>query len=152
EPKNARYVMELSYTLTNLAALELVRLKPDTTRLLQLIQAGVQYNQMALVLDPGNAEYRDALPNNLAWQADAWLEKCELEQAMELRQQAVRLMQELLAEAPDSRQNQTELALKLTGLAGVQQLLGLNQEASGLFEQIEDIFSRLRLAEPDDTE
>jgi tetratricopeptide (TPR) repeat protein len=152
EPNNARYVMELSYTLTNLGALELIRIRPNTTRMLQLIQAGVQYNQMALVLDPGNAEYRDALPNNLAWQADAWLEQCELGQALEIREQAVRLRQELLAEDPDSRRNRTELAMKLTGLAGVQQLLGQNSEASRNFEDIVNTFRMLNVAEPDDSE
>ncbi|MDZ4731541.1 MAG: toll/interleukin-1 receptor domain-containing protein [Xanthomonadales bacterium] len=152
EPNNARYVMELSYTLTNLGALELGRLNPDTARLLQLVQAGVQYNQMALVLDPGNAEYRDALPNNLAWQADAWLEKCELGQALDIRQQAVKLRRELLAEDPASRRNKTELAMKLTGLAGVKEQIGLDKEASDIFAQIDDIFSAVHRAEPEDTE
>jgi tetratricopeptide (TPR) repeat protein len=152
EPNNARYVMELSYTLTNLGALDLVRIRPNTIRLLQLIQAGVQYNQMAVVLDPGNAEFRDALPNNLAWQADAWLEKCELGQAQEIRQQAVKLRRELLAEDPHSQRNQTELAKKLTGLAGVQQLLGLNQEAGKSFAEIDRIFRQVHQAEPDNSE
>jgi tetratricopeptide (TPR) repeat protein len=152
EPSNARYVMELSYTLTNLGALELVRIRPNATRLLQLIQVGVQYNQMALVLDPGNAEFRDALPNNLAWQADAWLEKCELEQALEIRQQAVRLRRELLAEDAGSPHNQSELAAKLTGLAGVQQMLGLDQQASNAFEEIQGILGSLHEAAPDDSQ
>lgn len=152
EPNNARYVMELSYTLTNLGALELGRLNPNTTRLLQLVQAGVQYNQMALVLDPGNTEYRNALPNNLAWQADAWLEKCELGQAHDIRQQAVRLRQELLAEDPHSRQNKFELAMKLTGLAGVKEQIGLNEEASALFEQIDEILNAIHQSKPDNSE
>ncbi|HKX54816.1 MAG TPA: hypothetical protein VJN01_01890, partial [Xanthomonadales bacterium] len=152
EPRNARYVMELSYTLTNFGAFGLVRIRPDSARVLQLIQAGVQYNQMALVLDPGNAEYRDALPNNLAWQADAWLEQCELGQAQEIRQQAVRLRRELLAENPGSRRNKTELAMKLTGLAGVRQMTGLNQEASQAFEEIDRILREVHQAEPDDSE
>jgi tetratricopeptide (TPR) repeat protein len=152
EPNNARYVMELSYTLTNLGALELIRIRPNTTRLLQLIQVGVQYNQMALVLDPGNAEYRDALPNNLAWQADAWLEKCELGQAHEIRQQAVKLRRALLQEDPQSRRNKTELAAKLTGLAGTQQLLGQNQAANAVFEEIDRIFREVHQADPNDSE
>ncbi len=152
EPNNARYVMELSYTLTNLGALELIRIRPNTTRLLQLIQVGVQYNQMALVLDPGNAEYRDALPNNLAWQADAWLEKCELAEAHEIRLQAVKLRRELLDENPRSRRNQTELAMKLTGLASTQELLGQDQAANATFEEIDRILAGAHEAEPDDPE
>jgi len=151
-PKNAGYVMELSYTLINLGALDMVRIRPNTTRLLQLMQAGVQYNQMALVLDPGNAVYRDALPNNLAWQADAWLEKCELDQALEIRQQAVELRRELLAEDPRSRRNNTELAMKLTGLASVQQMIGMNREASANFEEIDRILREAHLSEPNDSE
>ena len=151
EPNNARYVMELAYTLSNLGTLDLSRIRPDTTRLLQLVQAGVQYNQMALVLDPGNAEYRDALPNHLAWQADAWLETCDLSQALEIRQQAVKLRREILAEDPGLRWNNTELAWKLTGLAGVQQQLGLNREASRTFEEIAAIYQHEYEAEPDDS-
>lgn len=149
EPNNARYVMELAYTLSNIGALDLSRVRPDTTRLLQLVQAGVQYNQMALVLDPGNAEYRDALPNHLAWLADAWLESCDLSQALEIRQQAVKLRREILAEDPGLRWNNTELAWKLTGLAGVQQQLGLNQEASRTFEEIAAIYRHEYKAEQD---
>ena len=61
DPKNAEMIMELSYSLINLGGLEAGRQNPDTDKTLELMQSAVQYNQMALVLDPENAVYRQEL-------------------------------------------------------------------------------------------
>jgi len=149
EPKNPRYVMELSYTLSNLGALEHIVPVPDTDRALQLLQASVQYNQMALVLDPDNAEYRETLPTGLAWLADTWLMKCSLGEALQIRQQTVDLRRELVVESAGDPDMFLRLAFTLSGLAGVQAQIGLNDEAIASFGETIEILESLHRAEPD---
>ncbi len=148
EPENPRYVMELSYTLMNLGALEQQRPVPDRSKSLELLRAAVEFNQMALVLDPGNAEYSDSLINELEWLADAWMEGCDLGHGHEVRRQTVKLRREALAEQPHDATRQKDLALALTGLATVQRQIGLNQAAVASFEDAIGILKGLQRAEP----
>lgn len=148
EPNNPRYVMELSYSLMNLGALEQQRPAPDASKSLALVQTAVQYNQMALVLDPGNAEYLNSLMNNLAWLADAWVGKCALGKALEARQKAVELGREALSHNPKDAYQRGLLALYLGGLAGVQQDIGLNGPAGAILSEARELLRQLHLAEP----
>ncbi|MGD8347524.1 MAG: toll/interleukin-1 receptor domain-containing protein [Lysobacterales bacterium] len=149
DPKNPKYVMELSYTLSNLAALEHIVPVPDSDRALALMQASVQYNQMALVLEPDNAEYREQLPTGLAWLADTWLMKCSLGEALETRQQTVDQQRELVSASPGDAEVVLRLAFALTGLAGVQAQIGLDNEASASYGEAIDILRSLHQAEPE---
>lgn len=148
EPNNPRYVMELAYSLMNLGALEQQRPTPDASRSLALVQTSVQYNQMALVLDPGNPEYLNSLMNNLAWLADAWIGKCSLGKALEARQKAVDLGREALSQDPKNAYQLETLALYLGGLAGVQQDIGLADSAEASYREAGEILHSLHLAEP----
>ena len=152
EPNNPRYVMELSYTLMNLGALEHERAVPDIDRSLELLQAALQYNQMALVLDPRNPEYTDSLPTQLAWLADAWVQKCSLGNALEARQESVELRRELVKENPGDPDYLQTLAFSLSGLAFVQIAIGLGEEAVRSFEESTGIMRRIHEAEPDNQE
>jgi len=152
EPNNAVYVMELSYTLMNLGALEQSRPRPDASRSLELIQASLQYNQMALVLDPENDVYRRDRATSVAWLADAWLEQCELDNALESRELSVQLRRELAFEQPDDNYQRVELAYMLTGLASVQQQIGLNEAATESFTEAIALLRQLHQAEPDNHE
>jgi tetratricopeptide (TPR) repeat protein len=149
EPNNPRYVMELSYTLMNLGALEQERPEMDVSKSLKLIQAAVQYNHMALLLGPGNTEYKDSLMNELAWLADAWVEQCALGNALKAREESLDLRRERISESPEEVDQQFELARTLSGLAGVQQQLGLIRQAIGSFEEAVEVLQRLLQAEPD---
>jgi len=149
EPNNPRYVMELSYTLMNLGALEMTRPMPDVSKSLELLQVAVQYNQMALVLDSGNPEYRGSLMNQLAWLADAWIEKCALGNALKVRQQTVDLRREMVSRNPGDADQQRELAITLGGLAGVQQQIGLNDFAIASLEEAVEVLNSLHQAGPE---
>jgi tetratricopeptide (TPR) repeat protein len=148
QPDNPRYVMELSYTLMNLGALEHRFPSPDIEKSLELLQAALQYNQIALVLDPDNLEYRDSLSGELAWLADTWLMKCSLGNALTTRQETVDLTRELAKDNPGDSYYEQNLAFSLTGLAGVQRQIGLDEEAIGSFEEAVDIFRAMHESEP----
>jgi tetratricopeptide (TPR) repeat protein len=152
EPNNASYVMELSYTLMNLGALEQSRPSPDASKSLQLIQASIQYNRMALVLEPENDAFREELVTAVAWLADAWLEKCELGNAFDSRKQSVSLRRERAIENLHDQEQVRQLAFMLTGLAGVQQQMGLNDAATASFKEAEQLLAELHQAEPNNAD
>ena len=148
DPNNAKMVMELAYTLVNLSALEQMRVHPDVAKALQLVQSALQYNQIALVLDPENNTYRMELARILAFVADAWRESCDLGKAYQFRQQNVELARQLLQESPEDPDRKDELATALSGLAGVQRKIALTDQAlAGLNESqrlLEEIFAKDR--------
>ena len=148
DPNDAEMVMELSYTLTNLGALEGARTDPDTDQALRLMQSAIQYNQIALVLDPGNDAYRINLNNKLAFLSDAWLETCDLGKAIDFRQQNVDMSRELLKGSPDSEELKLDLASALSGLANVQRRIPIPAQALVNLQESLDLLSQL--AEMDD--
>ncbi len=149
EPKNPVFVMELAYSLANLGAIERARQDPDTGRILQFLQSAVQYNQMALVLDPDNDFYRKDLATTLAHLSDAWRDQCELGNAFALRTQSVELSRELQQRAPDDPARQEELAFALSGLAAVQQQMGLAGLAADNLAESGRLLRELHAAQPD---
>ncbi len=143
DPNNAEMVMELSYTLTNLGALEQARANPDSDKALRLIQSAVQYNQIALVLDPGNADYRIGLAGTLAFLADAWLGTCDLGKAIDFRQQNVNLSRELFEEYSENDEYKLELASSLSGLASVQRRIPMPVQAMANLQESRDLLNQL---------
>ena len=145
DPNDAKMVMELSYTLTNLGALERVRANPDSDKALRLMQSSVQYKQIALVLDPGNETYRKDLTRSLAFLADAWLDSCDLGKAINFRQQAVDLARELYASEPENVDVKLELAYGLSGLASVQKLIPVTDQALANLRESRDLLEQLSI-------
>jgi len=148
DPNSAEMVMELSYTLLNLGALEIARTDPDTDEALRLMQSGLQYNQIALVLDPENDVYRKDLRGSLAFLADGWLSSCDLGKAFDFRQQAVDLSRELYERSPDSDVLKRDLAFSLSGLAAVQSHIPMPDQALANMKEAQDLLNQL--AEQDD--
>jgi len=146
DPNNAQLVMELAYTLVNLTALEHKRADPDADKALQLIQSALQYSQIALVLEPENSIYREELAKILGFVADAWRETCDLGKAYQFRQQNVELSRQLAEELPQDENRKMELAIALSGLAGVQRKIALTDQAlQGLQESerlLEELFAK----------
>ncbi|MDH3787427.1 MAG: TIR domain-containing protein [Xanthomonadales bacterium] len=128
-PNDAAMVMELAYTLTNLGAVERARTNPDSDRALRLTQSALQYNQVALVLDPGNDSYREGLAAKLAFMADAWMESCDLGKAIDFRQQNVDIAREFYQRSPQNTDLMLELAFSLSGLAAVQRRIPITDQA-----------------------
>lgn len=149
DPKDAELVMELAYTLTNLGALEKARQNPDSEKALRLHQASLQYNQIALVLDPGNTTYRRSLANKLAFLADAWLQSCDLGKAFDFRRQNVVLLRQLNDELPDDYDLKIELAYALSGLASVQSRIPLAERALRNLAESHDLLNQLAEDDPE---
>ena len=105
--------------------------------------------QMALVLDPGNADNESSLATALEWQSDAWLEVCSLGNALEGRLETESLRRDLLAMEPDEASAKISLAFTLSGLSGVQQQIGLDENAIESLREAVAILGEVHRDEPD---
>jgi eukaryotic-like serine/threonine-protein kinase len=148
DPNNAVYVMELAYTFVNLGGVERQRQNPDVEKTLQLNQSAMEYNQIALVLDPGNAVYRQDLSNTMAFLADSWMDKCDLGRAFEFRRQGVELSRQLLEEMPAEASRKRLLAAALSGWAIVQWRMSLLEPAIDGFRESEKLFAEMARVDP----
>ena len=124
DPKSAVNVMELSYTLTNLGAIETMRTGGDDDKAIYLAQAALEYNQLALVLEPDNQENMTTMAGSHAWLADAWLGVCNLYKANQSRLEGIAVVNQMLKQSPDDLGLLIDLSHGLGGLSHVQSRLG----------------------------
>ncbi|MEJ2401145.1 MAG: toll/interleukin-1 receptor domain-containing protein [Xanthomonadales bacterium] len=150
EPYNPRYVMELAYTLNNIGAVEQSKLMPDWALSLERLNQAIQFNMTALRLEPSNEEFQHQLTTMLEWKADAHWGLCELGDALEVRTQTVARRREHVARDPDDAVQRKELAFTLSGLAGVQSVIGLTGAAVESGREAVEILQSLSEASPDD--
>lgn len=129
DPKSAVNVMELSYTLTNLGAIETMRASGDEDRAIYLAQAALEYNQLALVLEPDNQDNMTTMAGSHAWLADSWLGICNLYKANQSRLKGVAVVKQMLEQNSDDPELLIDLSHGLGGLAYVQARLGVSDLA-----------------------
>jgi tetratricopeptide (TPR) repeat protein len=150
QPENAEWVLEMAYALTNLGALEQDRDADNPERALQLIQSALEYNQIALVLDPQNELYKSELGQSHAFLADAQLGVCDLEGAFQSRQQNVSLEQDILAADGENIRKMKNLAFAFSGLTGVQEQMGHVGDAIESLEKVLQWMEPVLLHDPED--
>ncbi len=117
DPKSAVNVMELSYTLTNLGAIETMRAGGDEDRAIYLAQAALEYNQLALVLEPDNQVNTTTMAGSHAWLADAWLGVCNLDKASQSRSDGIAVVRQMLEEKSSDQELLVDLSHGLGGLS-----------------------------------
>jgi hypothetical protein len=130
QPKNAEWVLEMAYALTNLGSIESAREGINPERVLQYMQSALEYNQIALVLDPDSEYYRSELGQSHANLADAQGSVCDVDGALQSRREGLALETDLFENDSDNPEKQENLALALTGYARVQAMRGLNVAAT----------------------
>ena len=135
QPKNAEWVLEMAYALTNLGAVENAREAINPERNLQYMQSALEYNQIALVLDPENEYYRSELGQSHAYLADAQRDVCDLDGALQSRSQGLALETKLFQDDGENPERLEDLTSALSGYARVQALLGNNDEAIANYEK-----------------
>ena len=129
QPENAKWVLEMAYALTNLGEVQRVRGSDNPESTLQLMQSALEYNQIALVLDPGNEGYRSELAQSHANLSDAQLNVCDLEGALQSRQENVARERSLFQDDPGNTNSMVLLSWALRGFAYVQEKRGYDEEA-----------------------
>jgi len=143
QPENAEWVLEMAYALTNLGSLQKSRDANNPERTLQFMQSSLEYNQIALVLDPTNEYYQSELGQSHANLADAQLDVCDLEGSLRSRQEQVALDSGLLNAEPGNLNRIQRMVFALTGFASVKHFNGDIDEAitslSKALELLEDM-------------
>jgi tetratricopeptide (TPR) repeat protein len=150
QPKNAEWVLEMAYALTNLGVLEKDRDANNPERSLQLMQSALEYNQIALVLDPQNELYKSELGQSHAFFADAQLGVCDLEGAFQSRLDNVALEQDILAADSENILKMEKLAWAFSGLTVVQDQMGHVDDAIESLEKVLQLMEPVFLQNPDD--
>lgn len=150
QPENAEWVLEMAYALTNLGVLQDEVNVDQPERRLQLIQSALEYNQIALVLDPDNSLYQSELGQSHAFLADAQRDVCDLEGALESRQINVQLEQLALDADKSNVYKMGELAKALSGYSLVQADLGQKDAARQSLERAIELMSPYAMQHPED--
>ena len=129
DPKSAENVLELSYTLTNLGKVENEREGGDLEKAIRLLQAALEYNQVAMVLEPDDRHYLLEMAETQANLADIWLGVCNLGKAYKFRSENAAIAKKLYELDPDDEESQERLANSLSGNGSIQRYMGLNELA-----------------------
>ncbi len=147
EPNNPKWLVELSYALSNLGALALRHDRSDTA--LPLFTRSAELKRAALEQGPDDASLRFDLINTIAWTANAHAANGRLREGSEGYAEAVRMLRELIAEHPEARAWDERLALALLSGAGVELKLGRLQQARAMIDEGIERLAALIALEPD---
>ena len=129
QPENDMWVLEMSYALTNLGRVQRARGVNNPVRSLQLMQSALEYNQLALVLDPKNTYHSAELGQSRANLADAQRDVCDLAGALQSQQENITIQLGLLEENGSNITRMNRLAFAFSGYALIQQMMGQADEA-----------------------
>jgi tetratricopeptide (TPR) repeat protein len=151
QPENAEWVLEMAYALNNLGGLEHYSVDGDPQRALQFMQSALEYNQIALVLDPKNDYYRSELGQSHAFLADAQRGVCDLDGALHSRLQNVSLERQMFAGDPEAEERIKRLAWALNGLSVVQGEMGHVKEAKDNLEESISLTEKIDDRDPADS-
>ncbi len=129
DPKSAENVLELAYTLTNLGLIANAREGGDHDKAIRLLQGALEYNQVAIVLEPDDQNYLLEMDQTQAHLADAWLGVCNLGKAYRFRSENAARAKKMLDQNPGDPDMRQNLAYALSGNALIQRWTGLNDLA-----------------------
>lgn len=145
DPTNPEWLMEKSYAHSNLAALIVRENSSDVEKALEHIRAAVAIDEQVALLDPDNTAYLSERGESQAWLADTLLLVCDLGGALQARQKQVGIAQQLLQGSPGNATLKKRYAYSLSGLANVEQKVGLvdlavkhGTESKRLLQQLAD--------------
>ena len=152
DPKSAENVLELAYTLTNLGAIENARAGGDQDKAIRLLQAALEYNQVAIVLEPDDQHYLLGMVETQGHLANTWLGVCNLGKAYRFRSENASIAKKLHELNPDDQELWWRLAYSLSGNALVQRQMGLNELAIENLRASEAQLAKLAREHPDHDE
>lgn len=148
EPGNAEWAMEMAFALGNLGMIEKRRAPVDVDKVLSNAKSAMEYNQMAVELDKDNDFYRVELADSHANLADAWLDVCNLGEALASRIENVSFARTFYREEPGNNRLKLRLAFSLSGLAGVQRMVGLEKESLQNLRESVNLLKQLTMSDP----
>ncbi|HMB61184.1 MAG TPA: TIR domain-containing protein, partial [Xanthomonadales bacterium] len=113
------WIMELSYSITGLVALQIESGQGVDDKLLENVDKAVSLMETAMAQTPEDHTIVDHYATTLAWAADAQLEACNLEDAEISRRKVFALTESVSSADPSNNELKMGKAYALTGLANV---------------------------------
>jgi len=124
DPANPRWLLEVSYGTMNLLILRVKSGEPADRELLDAADQTVDLARQTLKALPDDPEVLSHYSNTLAWAADAELQACNLQDALEYRRENLSMASVASQANPASNDLRERLAYAHSGVATVQNDLG----------------------------
>ena len=148
DPDNPEWILELSYSHNNLAAVQLKSGKRINEETLKHIAEAIRLMEVVVALRPDDEAIASVYATTLAWAADAHLQTCNLKDAMATRARARELSEFSMRADPGNNDLRMQYAYALTGLARVQILTGQLDVAVQNLELAVSMLQQLFAADP----
>ena len=120
DPGNPDWMLELSYSHNNLAAVQLQSRNNIDGETLEHVAKAVRLMEEVVALRPDDEAVASVYAMTLAWAADAQIQTCNLEDAMTTRTRVRQLAEFSMLADPGNNGLKKNYAYALTGLARVQ--------------------------------
>lgn len=124
DPENPDWILELSYSHNNIAALQLEGGGKIDDETLYHIRESVRLMEEVVRLKPDDQAIAEDYATALAWEADAHAQTCNLESAMGLREKVRDLAESAASADPGNNDFKKGYAYSLTGVSRMQAQLG----------------------------
>ncbi len=151
DPDNLDWILELSYSHNNLAAVQMGSGKGIDEVTLGHVEEAIRLMETVVALRPGDNSLADVYATTLAWAADAQIQACNLAEAMTLRERVRELAESSSREAPGKNDLKRGYAFALTGIARVQVVTGRTELAEQNLVLAISILQQLSAADPSNT-
>jgi tetratricopeptide (TPR) repeat protein len=148
DPDNPDWILELAYSHNNLAALQLDNGKGMDEVTLKHVAEAVRLMETVVSSKPEDLAIMDVYSNTLAWAADAQLQACNLNEAVNIRNKAEALAKLSTHANPGNNDLKKHYAYALTGIAHLQTVTGHHDLAKQNLEHAISILQQLSAADP----
>jgi tetratricopeptide (TPR) repeat protein len=148
DPQNPDWILELSYSHNNLAALQLDSGKGVNAETLEHVEEAVSLMEKVAGLKPDDEAVAGVYAITLAWAADAQYQSCNLEETLRLRGRVLELSEFSTGKDPGNNDLKEQYAFALTGMAGAQRATGRVEFAEKNLELAISILQELFAADP----
>jgi len=148
DPDNPDWILEVSYSHNNLAALQLENGKGMDEVSLKHVTEAVSLMEIVVSLKPEDLAVLDVYSNTLAWAADAQYQACNLQEAMSIRIKAGELAKFSTWSDPGNNDLKKHYAYSLTGIANLQIIIGELDLAQQNLELAISVLQQLSAADP----
>lgn len=148
DPGNPDWILEVSYSHNNLAAVQLDSGKGINEETFEHVAEAISLMETVVELRPDDKEVASVYATTLAWAADAHLQTCNLDEAMTTRARVRELSELSMRADPGNNDLRKQYAYALTGLANVQISTGQLELAVQNLELAVSILQQLFDADP----
>ena len=148
DPENPDWIMELSYSHNNLAAVRLRGGMDFDEGMQEHVEEAVRLMEKVVAVRPDDKAIADGYATILAWAADAQSETCNLANAMSLRGKVTELRKDSSKSDPRNNDMKKRYAYDLSGLGNLQMQLGMLDLAEQNMELATSLLQQLSVADP----